>query len=44
METLGYNMVHWASGTLPWLQELDDPEKVEASKNAYMENVVGFLT
>ena len=44
LETLGYNLVYWASGSLPWLQELEDPEKVEASKNAYMENVVGFLT
>ena len=43
-ETLGYNLVHWASGSLPWMGELDDPEKVEASKIAYMENIVGFLT
>ena len=28
LETLGYNMVHWAAGTLPWLTELEDPEKV----------------
>ena len=28
LETLGYNMVHWAAGTLPWLSELEDPEKV----------------
>jgi len=43
-ETLGYNMVHWAAGSLPWMGELEDPEKVEASKQAYMENLVGFLT
>eukprot|EP00092_Neocalanus_flemingeri_P015430 GFUD01016698.1.p1 GENE.GFUD01016698.1~~GFUD01016698.1.p1 ORF type:complete len:570 (-),score=154.09 GFUD01016698.1:142-1851(-) len=43
-ETLGYNMVHWACGSLPWMGELEDPEKVEASKQAYMENLVGFLT
>ena len=43
-ETLGYNLVHWAAGSLPWMTELEDPEKVEASKIAYMENVVGFLT
>ena len=42
-ETLGYNLVHWASGTLPWLHEMDDPAKVEASKTIYMENLVGFL-
>ena len=28
LETLGYNMVHWAAGTLPWLTELEDPEQV----------------
>ena len=28
LETLGYNMVHWAAGTLPWLNELEDPEQV----------------
>ena len=45
LETLGYNLVHWAAGSLPWLGELDQgPEKVEASKIAFMENVVGFLT
>jgi len=43
-ETLGYNMVHWAAGSLPWMGELEDPEKVETSKQAYMENLVGFLT
>ena len=29
LETLGYNMVHWAAGTLPWLTELEDPEQVK---------------
>jgi len=43
-ETLGYNLVHWAAGSLLWMGELEDPEKVEASKQAYMENLVGFLT
>ena len=28
LETLGYNMVHWAAGNLPWMGELEDPEKV----------------
>ena len=47
LETLGYNLVHWAAGSLPWLADLDADnreEKVQASKIAYMENVVGFLT
>ena len=23
LETLGYNLVHWVSGTLPWLKDMD---------------------
>ena len=47
LETLGYNLVHWAAGSLPWLADLEADnreEKVQAGKIAYMENVVGFLT
>ena len=45
LETLGYNLVHWASGTLPWLKDMDPetPEAVEAQKKFYMNNRVGFL-
>ena len=42
---MGYNLVHWVSGTLPWLKDMDPqaPEAVEEQKNYYMNNRVGFL-
>jgi len=42
LETLGYNLVHWASGFLPW-KETEDPEYVQAQKNGFLENVETFL-
>ena len=26
LEILGYNLVHWMSGTLPWMDNLKDPK------------------
>ena len=43
LETLGYNMVHWLSGTLPWLNFLDKPEKVAATKELCMKDIPFFL-
>lgn len=45
LETLGYNLVHWVSGTLPWIKDMDPeaPENVEIQKKYYMSNRVGFL-
>ena len=42
---MGYNLVHWVSGTLPWLKDMDPlvPEGVEEQKKFYMNNRVGFL-
>ena len=31
LEVLGYNLVHWMSGTLPWLDSLADPKQVQVS-------------
>jgi len=42
LETLGYNLVHWASGFLPW-KDTEDPEYVQAQKNGFLENVETFL-
>ncbi len=46
LETLAYNMVHWASGTLPWTKDMNPeaPEAVEAQKKVCMANIGGFLT
>merc|ERR1712038_525403 len=43
LEILGYNMVHWMSGDLPWLDVLTDPKAVQAKKNEYLKNVGNFL-
>ena len=45
LETLAYNLVHWTSGTLPWLKDMnpETPETVEGQKKFYMNNRVGFL-
>lgn len=42
LETLGYNLVHWASGFLPWM-ETEDHEYVQAQKNGFLENVETFM-
>jgi len=42
LETLGYNLVHWASGFLPW-KDTEDPEYVQAQKTGFLENVETFL-
>lgn len=42
LETLGFCLVHWASGFLPW-KETEDPEFVQAQKNGFLENVETFL-
>ena len=42
-EILGYNLVHWMSGDLPWLDVLTDPKAVQAKKNEYLKNVRNFL-
>jgi len=42
LETLGYNLVHWTSGFLPW-KNTEDPEYVQTQKNGFLENVETFL-
>jgi len=42
LETLGYNLVHWVAGYLPWIH-YDNPEHVQSKKIGYMYNVPGFL-
>jgi len=43
LEILGYNLVHWMSGDLPWMDVLTDPKAVQAQKNEYLKNVKNFL-
>jgi len=42
LESLGYNLVHWVTGYLPWTVS-DDPEYVQSQKIGFMFNVPGFL-
>jgi len=43
LETLGYNLVHWCTGFLPW-KEIEEHEMVEAYKHKYMDNLEEFLS
>jgi hypothetical protein len=45
LETLGYNLVHWVAGSLPWLKDMNPeaPEAVENQKKGCMANISGFL-
>ena len=43
LEILGYNLVHWMSGHLPWMDNLSNVEYVEAQKKGFMSDVRSFL-
>ncbi len=43
LEVLAFNLVHWMSGTLPWMNCLTDPKKVQAAKESHMKDPKGFL-
>lgn len=38
-EILGYNMLQWMCGRLPWESNLTDPEYVASQKNKYMSDI-----
>ncbi|XP_071963713.1 serine/threonine-protein kinase VRK1-like [Antedon mediterranea] len=42
IEILGYNILHWLSGKLPW-DNIQDPDKVSDMKQKYMLDVSGLL-
>ena len=43
LEVLCYNLVHWMSGDLPWMDNLTNPQYVHAQKKGYMNDVKAFL-
>ncbi|XP_018335382.1 serine/threonine-protein kinase VRK1-like isoform X2 [Agrilus planipennis] len=43
LECLGYNMVYWLTGYLPWMDDSNDPKIAEKKKRNCMENVEEFL-
>ena len=49
LETLGYNLIHWMGGKLPWEQKEGgvssnaDPELIQEQKEECLSNVSLFL-
>uniref|UniRef100_A0A8C0MJB9 Serine/threonine-protein kinase VRK1 n=1 Tax=Canis lupus familiaris TaxID=9615 RepID=A0A8C0MJB9_CANLF len=43
LEILGYCMIQWLSGHLPWEDNLKDPNYVRDSKMRYRENIAGLM-
>ncbi|XP_043191850.1 serine/threonine-protein kinase VRK1-like [Amphibalanus amphitrite] len=43
LEILGYNLLQWASGTLPWMDRLQNAERVADEKNRLMANVPALV-
>ncbi|XP_046729486.1 serine/threonine-protein kinase VRK2 isoform X2 [Silurus meridionalis] len=39
LEVLGYCLLHWQSGTLPWLSVLRNPVQVQEAKSKLMDNL-----
>jgi len=39
LEILGYNLVHWLSGNLPWMDSIGNPKTVQAKKEKFMSNI-----
>lgn len=43
LEILGYNLVHWMSGQLPWMDNLTNFQYVHMQKNGFMGDIQSFL-
>lgn len=43
LEILGYNMLQWLSGRLPWEENLKDPESVSRQKSMYLSNISSLM-
>ena len=43
LEILGYNLVHWMSGQLPWMDNLTNFQYVHMQKNGFMNEIPSFL-
>ncbi|KAJ8942067.1 hypothetical protein NQ318_004092 [Aromia moschata] len=43
LESLAYNMVYWLTGSLPWIDDVEQPESVEKKKNRCFTNLKSFL-
>lgn len=43
LEVLGFNLVHWVTGTLPWMNTLASVDKVHQAKKVFMEGFPGTV-
>lgn len=43
LEILGYNLLHWCGGQLPWEKVLNDPVKVKELKEKFRGNAKGLM-
>lgn len=43
LEILGYNIIHWLGGSLPWDSKLADPKVVQAEKEKAMNEIPSFV-
>ncbi|XP_076264229.1 serine/threonine-protein kinase VRK1-like isoform X1 [Rhynchophorus ferrugineus] len=43
LESLAYNMIYWLTGTLPWIDDIEEPEIAEKKKNKFFTDVKTFL-
>nr|XP_023023404.1 casein kinase I homolog 3-like [Leptinotarsa decemlineata] len=43
LESLAYNIVYWLTGSLPWIEDLEQPLDVEKKKNRCFSNLKSFL-
>lgn len=44
LEILGYNMLQWLVGELPWEKNLTQPKTVQRMKETFMKNVRSNIT
>jgi len=43
LEVLGYNLIHWATGTLPWIKDLASCARVKELKENFMDGLPGTM-
>ncbi|KAH1010036.1 serine/threonine-protein kinase VRK1 [Dendroctonus ponderosae] len=43
LESLAYNMIYWLTGSLPWIDDINEPEVVERKKNGCFADINSFL-